>query len=89
MGSGRKRRLYALFPDKSIPLKWDDYEYALINIFGFEMDAKTSSSARTFTRGDETFTAYKPHRRIEKNVSKDDRDRAINALKRLGLLPED
>ena len=55
------------------------------------MDKKPKSSARAFTRGNETFTAYEPHgkKRGNKNVRKDDRSKAIRALLRLGVFTEE
>jgi hypothetical protein len=75
----------------NILIPWDDFVYILTRDFGFEMDEKKGSSARAFTRGDVTFTAYKPHgrRRGNKHVSAPDRRKAIRALIRLGILEEE
>ena len=90
-GKAKRKRYIESFDDNSIPISWDDFVYILINHFKFEMDEKTGSSARSFTRGNETFTARKPHgkERKEKNVHISDRKKAVNALRRLGLLPEE
>lgn len=89
MGKGRKRLTLERFIDMTIPLSWDDYEYFLTKIERFEMDQK--KDGRGFTKGNETFIAFKPHgsRRIESNVRRDDRKKAIDALKRLGIVPEE
>jgi hypothetical protein len=93
MGRGKasKRRLIENFDDFSIPMPWDDFEYIMTKHFKFEMDENTGSNARSFTRENETFTAYKPHgrKRIEKNVHISDRKKARDALRRLGLLSEE
>lgn len=93
MGKGKahRKRYIESFDDYTIPIPWDDYEYILTSHFKFEMDKKTGSSARSFTRENETFTARKPHGkgRKEKNVHISDRKKAVSALRRLGLLPEE
>ena len=88
MIKGRRARYIENFTNFNILIPWDDFVYLLTRYFSFEMDEKTGSSARAFTRENETFTAYKPHgkRRGSNNVSKADRRKAIMTLNRLGLL---
>jgi len=87
----RRNRYLKNFRDFRIRIPWDDFEYIMKNYFGFELDKKRGSSARTFTRDDETFVAYEPHgkKRGDKYVCIADRKKAIRALIRLGLLEED
>jgi hypothetical protein len=91
MGKGRKRITLERFIDMTIPLSWDDYENFLTKNICFEMDQKKGGRGRSFTKENETFTAFKSHgsRRIESNVRKDDRKKAIDALKRLGIVSEE
>lgn len=91
MTKGKRKRYIENFTNFNILIPWDDFVYLITRHFGFEMDEKTGSSSRAFTRENETFTAYEPHgkRRGNKNVSKADRRKAIRALKRLGLIEEE
>jgi hypothetical protein len=90
MGKGKASRLRYIenFTNYGIPLPWDDFEYIMVKYYGFEMDEDTGSSGRTFSLEAETFTANKPHgkKRVEKMVHKADRQKAIRALRNLGLI---
>jgi len=92
MGKGKAARLRynENFKNFNILIPWDDFVYIMTRYYEFEMNWKTGSSARSFTRENETFVAYKPHGSKKKNnhVRKNDRRRAIAALTRLGLLGE-
>jgi len=72
------------FTKYEVLLPWKYFVDVLTKIYEFDMKNK-SGSCRVFVRDDERFTADEPHNR-ESFVSKQDRQKAINALIRLGLI---
>jgi hypothetical protein len=73
------------FDDLTIKINWDDFDYILVNQFGFKKKNKRGSS-RLYTKEGQKFIADEPHNRGDAIVSKDDRRKAIRALKALGLI---
>jgi len=86
MGSAQKkaRFYYENFENYSIKIRWKYFEYVLINFYGFE-ELNKGGSTRLFIRGEVRFTADEPHGREDPFVFKDDRKRAIQAIRRLNL----
>ena len=73
------------FENFSVKIPWDCFVYILTIFFGFEMKSK-SGSKRAFTNGTIVFTADEPHSKGDDYIYKYDRQRAIRALKSIGLL---
>ena len=88
MGRSKSARKHLIdnIDNFSILILWKDFAFIMTKHFHFEMDADTSSSARVFTRDNETFVAYEPHGNKEKNICAADRKKAIRALINLRLL---
>jgi hypothetical protein len=90
MGKGKSSRRYyeENFAILGVPIPWDDFVYILTHQFGFEVDNTKGGSGFTFTRGAETFTAYRPHKKgmKERYIHKADRQKAIRALRNLELI---
>ena len=73
------------FENFHVNLPWDCFVYILTKLLGLEMKEKPGS-VRAFTNGQITFTAHKPHNKGDRYVHREDRRRAIVALKSIGLL---
>ena len=83
----KKINILANFRNFAIPLEWKSYVYILTTEYAFDIENKRGS-CRVFVRGSERFTADEPHGKGDKNVSKEDRKKAIRALIRIGAISE-